>query len=70
MAKGTGDKVKGKLDELKGKGKQKVGDVTDDESLQAEGKKDELKGKGKHAWGTVKNVGQDLKEEVKDATDR
>ena len=70
MAKGTGDKVEGKWDELKGKTKKKVGDVTDDRSLEAEGKKDELKGKGKHAWGTVKNTGQNLKEEAKDAADR
>jgi uncharacterized protein YjbJ (UPF0337 family) len=67
---GTRDKAEGKWQELKGKGKEKVGDVTDDESLQAEGKKDELKGKGKHALGTAKHVGRDLKEEVKDATDR
>jgi uncharacterized protein YjbJ (UPF0337 family) len=66
MGAGTSDKAKGKLDELKGKAKDKVGDLTDDESLQAEGKKDRLKGKGKQAWGTLKNTGQDLKDDVKD----
>jgi uncharacterized protein YjbJ (UPF0337 family) len=66
MGAGTGDKTEGKVDELKCKVKDKVGDLTDDERLQAEGKKDRLKGKGKQAWGTVKNAGQDLKEDVKD----
>jgi uncharacterized protein YjbJ (UPF0337 family) len=70
MGAGTGDKTKGKIDELKGKGKDKVGDLTGDEGLQAEGKKDRLKGRGKQALGNLKNAGQDLKEDVKDAVDR
>jgi hypothetical protein len=37
MAGGTGDKIEGKMDELQGNVKQRVGDVTDDRSMQAEG---------------------------------
>ena len=69
MGAGTGDKAEGKVDELKGKAKEKIGDLSDDEDLQAEGKKDELKGEGKGAWGTVKNTGEDLKDKAKDAID-
>ena len=69
MGAGTGDKAEGKVDELKGKTKEKIGDLTDDTDLQAEGKKDELKGEGKGAWGTVKDAGQDLKDKAKDAID-
>ena len=70
MGSGTGDKAEGKIDELKGEAKQKIGDLTEDEDLQAEGKKDELKGEGKGALGTVKDAGQDLKERAKDALDK
>jgi uncharacterized protein YjbJ (UPF0337 family) len=70
MGTGTGDKTKGKIDELKGKAKDKVGDITDDQSLQIEGKKDRLKGQGRQAVGSAKNAGHDIKEDVKDALDR
>jgi len=70
MGAGTSDKAKGKVDELKGKAKDKVGDLTDDERLEVEGKKDRLKGQGKQARGTLKNAGEDVKEDVKDAVDR
>ena len=70
MGSGTGDKAEGKIDELKGEAKQKIGDLTEDEDLQAEGKKDELKGEGKGALGTVKDAGQDLKDRAKDALDK
>jgi uncharacterized protein YjbJ (UPF0337 family) len=69
MGEGTGDKVEGKWDELKGKAKEKYGDAVDDESMQAEGKKDELKGKGKQTWGDVKNTVDRAKDRVKDAAD-
>ncbi len=67
---GTEDKTEGKVDELKGKAKERIGDLTEDEDLEAEGKKDELKGEGKGALGTVKDAGQDLKERAKDALDQ
>ncbi|MEU7474691.1 CsbD family protein [Lentzea sp. NPDC042327] len=53
---GTDDKIDHKADELKGKVKEGVGDVTDDPGLETEGKVDQAKG----------NLGQ-AAEKVKDA---
>jgi len=66
---GTGDKAKGKIEELKGRVKKGVGGATDDRDLQAEGELDAAKGKGRQAWGDVKNAGKKVKDAVKDATD-
>lgn len=51
--------ITGKVDELKGKGKQAVGNATDDPQLQAEGVVDEVKGKAKQAYGDVKDAIKD-----------
>lgn len=48
------DKMAGKADELKGKVKEKVGDATDNHSLQAEGVGDQVSGNAKQAAGEVK----------------
>lgn len=48
--------VTGKIDELKGKAKQGIGNATDDPGLQSEGVVDELKGKVKQAFGDVKDA--------------
>jgi uncharacterized protein YjbJ (UPF0337 family) len=69
MGAGTGDKAEGKLDELKGKVKEGVGDATGDRDLQAEGEVDQTKGKAKQAWGDVKNAGEKTKDAIKDAID-
>jgi uncharacterized protein YjbJ (UPF0337 family) len=52
--------VTGKLDELKGKAKQGVGQASNDPGLQGEGVVDETKGKVKQAYG-------DLKQTIKDS---
>lgn len=49
------DKVKGKMDEMKGKAKQAVGDLTDDRKRQAEGEMDEAKGKARQKIGEAKD---------------
>jgi uncharacterized protein YjbJ (UPF0337 family) len=69
MGKGTGDKAEGRLDELKGKVKEKFGQATDNPTKEAEGKVDQVKGKGKQAWGDVKNAGQKVQEAAKDVKD-
>jgi len=46
--------VEGKWTELKGKIKEKWGDLTDDEMLEAEGKMDVLAGKIQQKYGGVK----------------
>lgn len=55
MSSGTGDKLEGKADELKGNVKQGVGEATGDTSLQTEGQLDEAKGKGKGILGDAKD---------------
>ena len=50
------DKVTNKIEELSGKGKQTVGEKTDDRDLQAEGKKEESKSNLKQAGEKVKDA--------------
>jgi uncharacterized protein YjbJ (UPF0337 family) len=56
------DKIKGKIDDVKGRVKRQVGEWTGDENAQAEGTMDQAKGKVQNAWGNVKDG-------VKDAID-
>ena len=56
MSSGTGDKIEGKGDELKGNVKQGVGRATGDRDLQSEGQADELAGKGKGVVGSAKET--------------
>ena len=50
------DKMKNKAEEVSGKGKEAVGDATDDRDLQAEGKADQTKGDLKQAGEKVKDA--------------
>ena len=53
---GLDDKIKHKAEELGGKAKEKVGDMTDDERMEAEGKVDQAKAKLKQAGDDVKDM--------------
>lgn len=53
---GLGDKISNKKDELVGKGKEKHGEATGDESLRAEGKSDQTKSNVKQAGENVKDA--------------
>jgi uncharacterized protein YjbJ (UPF0337 family) len=53
------DKVAGKAEELKGTIKEKVGDATDNRSMQAEGAADQMSGK-------TKQVAEDVKDDLRD----
>ena len=53
---GADDKFEAKADELKGKGKEALGEATDDPDLEAEGKGDQAKGNLKQAGEKVKDV--------------
>jgi len=55
---GLDDKIKNKTQEVTGSAKEKVGDWTDDESMQAEGKRDE-------ALGNIKQAGEKVKDAFK-----
>ncbi|GAA1923732.1 CsbD family protein [Nocardioides hwasunensis] len=55
---GLADKAKNAAEDLKGKAKEVVGDVTDNDSLKAEGKADQTK-------SDVKSAGEDIKDAFK-----
>ena len=57
------DKIKGKIDDVKGRVKRQVGEWTGDENAQAEGTMDQANAKIQNAWGNVKDG-------VKDAFDK
>jgi uncharacterized protein YjbJ (UPF0337 family) len=61
---GTGDRLEGTIDEMKGHGKQALGDLTGDDRMKAEGMADEIKGKAEQAWGDVKEGLADLKDDI------
>jgi uncharacterized protein YjbJ (UPF0337 family) len=50
------DKIKNAAEEAAGKGKEAVGDATDNEKLQAEGKADQTKANLKQAGEKVKDA--------------
>ena len=53
---GTGDEMKHNMEDMKGKAKAKIGDVTDNERLQAEGVADQASAKMKKAGDEVKDA--------------
>ena len=57
---GLGDKLEGKAEEVKGDVKEKVGDATDNRSLQAEGVGDQASGEAKQAIGEAKDALNDV----------
>lgn len=56
------DKTSNKAEELKGATKEKFGDATDNESLQAEGAADRADANAKQAGEHVKDAGRDVKD--------
>ena len=54
-------------DDLKGRAKEAVGDLTDNDDLKREGKKDRAEGKAKEA---IEKVGDKAKELVDDVRDK
>ena len=53
---GLGDKIDNKAEEMKGQGKEAVGQATDDDELKAEGKFDQAKGNIKQAGEKIKDA--------------
>ncbi|MCW2866974.1 MAG: CsbD-like protein [Marmoricola sp.] len=53
---GIADKASNKAEELKGKAKEVVGNVTDDDELEAEGKAEQTKSDVKQAGESVKDA--------------
>lgn len=67
---GTGDKIQNKAQEVGGKIKEGVGDLTDNERLEAEGKADQMAAKGKEAVEDVKEGAAEAFNDAADAVDR
>ncbi|MFC7487868.1 CsbD family protein [Knoellia sp. CPCC 206453] len=55
---GIGDKIENMKDKVVGEGKEQVGDVTDNERLEAEGK-------GQQTEGNLKQAGENVKDAFK-----
>lgn len=53
-------KLKGTWDKVKGETKDTVGEMTDNERLQAEGKWDKVKGEAKQTYGEAKEKASDF----------
>ncbi len=57
------DELDGKVKQVKGKVKQGIGDLTDDEQLRDEGVEDEAEGELQEGFGTVRRkVGEAVKD--------
>ena len=56
----------GNIDEAKGRAKQAVGDLTNDDDLRREGKVDEKSGQAKEMLGDLKDKAEDTIDKVKD----
>ncbi|SDS95385.1 CsbD-like [Brevibacterium siliguriense] len=59
---GVDDKFDNKAEDLGGRAKETIGDVTGDEKLKAEGATDQLKAKTKDVGESVKDVGSSVKD--------
>ncbi|MCA1821939.1 MAG: CsbD family protein [Pseudonocardia sp.] len=53
---GLGDKIDNKAEEMKGEGKEAIGQATDDDELKAEGQMDQAKGNIKQAGEKIKDA--------------
>ena len=53
---GLQDKIKNKVQDITGKGKEAVGDATDDRSMEREGKADQTKSSLKDAGENIKDA--------------
>jgi uncharacterized protein YjbJ (UPF0337 family) len=62
--------VAGTADEMKGKAKEAVADLTDDDELKREGKADQAAGSAKEKLGDAKDWVEDRVDDVKDKLQR
>ena len=64
---GNKDEVEGKWEQAKGSVKDKVGEITGDEELEAEGEVQHAEGEGQESWGKFKRGVSDAVDSVGDA---
>lgn len=63
-------RIEGTWNDTKGKVKEGVGDMTDDERLQNEGQADQLQGKVQKGIGEVQDTLQDAGDRISDEVDK
>lgn len=57
------DEVEGKVDQVKGRAKEEIGDITGDRDLQSEGRAENVGGNIQEGFGTAKReVGETIKD--------
>jgi len=69
MSGGIGDKMRGKGEEIVGRAKGTIGDMTDSERLQGEGMVGQVEGKGRQAEGGIKGALDNLGDKIGDTVD-
>ncbi len=62
---GLDDKIRNTAEEAAGKVKEKTGEATDNEQLEAEGKADQMKANVKQAGEKIKDAAKDTKDAFK-----
>lgn len=67
---GDGDKISNAAEEAFGAAKEKTGELTGDEELEAEGRTEKAEAEIKQAGEHVKDAAEDAKDAAKDAFDR
>jgi len=60
----TGDKIRHKAEEIKGAAKEKFGDATDNESMQAEGAAERRAAQAKQAGDHLQDAGRNARDAV------
>jgi uncharacterized protein YjbJ (UPF0337 family) len=65
---GDRDRIKGGVDETKGRVKEAWGDLTGDDRAKAEGIGNQVKGRAEQTWGDIKDAADDITEDVERAT--
>jgi uncharacterized protein YjbJ (UPF0337 family) len=63
----NGDEAEGKYEQVKGKVKEKVGEWTGNDKLEAEGEADQVAGQGQETWGKFKRGVSDAVDSVGEA---
>jgi uncharacterized protein YjbJ (UPF0337 family) len=59
------DRIKGKMEDIKGRVKRQTGEWTGDEKTQAEGLADQAKGKAQNAMGKMKDAARDVADDLR-----
>ncbi len=64
MTSGQDDRIEGTIDEIKGRAKSAIGNVTGDDKLKASGEIDQVTGKAKQAVGDLKDKAGHVLEDI------